>query len=178
MALEAPPLYDAIAVIPGSEYGMVKPPRQASAWPKFQIGPEWLDHIDAIQRRVDRSPDRRVHVRLTGQVASIPTTALPLLTVDSGIYRITYYFRVTRAGSVSSSLTFTLTWTDGTIVIPRSGAAEAGNTTSTYQFGTFIVRSDQNQPISYATTYADCGGAVAMAYLLDVIVEQLAADSV
>jgi hypothetical protein len=85
---------------------------------------------------------------------------------------------VTRAGSVSSSLQFTLSWTDGAVAQSASGAAETGNVTTTKQMGTMPIRVDASTPISYSTTYADGGGAVSMQYSLDVILEAVALDTV
>ena len=177
MAIEAPPLRDAIAVIPGEEYGQVTSPSKSMKWPTFLIGRAWLDHINTIQTRLDDAPEIRAQVSLTAQAASIPTTPVPLATIPPGVYRVSYSFQITRVGSVSSSLALTIGWTSRGQALTRVGAAEAGNLITTYQFGTIYIRSDDNSPITYATTYADGGGAVSMQYSLDLVAVQLAADA-
>lgn len=110
-------------------------------------------------------------VRLTGQSASIATTSLPLPALTTASYRLIYYARITTAGSVSSSLTVTVGWTDGGVVQSYSGAAMTGNTTTTTQNGVLLLDVDAVTSLTYATTYADGGGATAMAYKLTMRLE-------
>src|SRR5204863_5568747 len=107
---------------------------------------------------------------LTGQSASISTTAIPMGTIAAGLYRVQWEARITTPGTVSSSLTITISYTDDGVSCSQSGAAITGNTTSTVQSGVILVESDQTVPISYATTYASAG-ATAMVYKLNVTCE-------
>lgn len=144
---------------------------RVSAWP---INFQWLKWLNGVVEEVEKKPTRRGKVVLNGQVASLPTTVIPIPQVDAGLWRVTYRFRITTPGGVSSSLTFALSWTDGGVAQTFTGAAEAGNLTTTKQADTVPLRTDPNTPITFATTYASAGAP--MAYSLDVVAEQVAMD--
>ena len=148
----------------------------AKTLPKLQVGPKWWQWFSDLKLEVDEKPARRTTVNLSGQSASIATTALPILTVSPGIWRISYAVRVTTVAGVSSSIQVTLTWTEGTVVQTESGAALAGNLTTTREGATRIIRSDSASPISYSTTYAS-DAATAMRYSLDIVAEELSLDA-
>lgn len=109
-------------------------------------------------------------VTLEAQSASISATDLPEMVLPAGVYRVSYYTRVTTAAGVSSSLTVTFAWTDGGVAQTYSGAAMNGNTTTTYQSGSIVIRSDAGAAVTYATTYAS-NPASAMQYSLDAFIE-------
>ena len=102
-------------------------------------------------------------------------TALPLASIPAGIYRVSYYARITTPATVSSSLIVTISHTDRTIALTQSASAITGNTITTTQFGTLVLRVDRNSPVSYSTTYASVG-ATPMAYALDLAIEQVSLD--
>lgn len=104
---------------------------------------------------------------VSGSGASIGVTALGAA-VAPGIYRVSFYARITRPGTVSSSLTVTLSWTDGGVACTKSFTAITGNTTGTTGSETYLVRSDSGTNVSYSTTYASVG-ATTMTY--DLVVE-------
>ncbi len=122
---------------------------------------------------VNAAPFQWAHVFKLGQEASIAATVVyqTALRVEA-VYRVSYTQRITRAGTVSSSLTFTLAWTAGGVAQSQSGAAMTGNTTATQQNGVFVIRADASTTITYAALYAS-SGATTMTYTLDVLVEQL-----
>ena len=116
-------------------------------------------------------------VELTAQAASIaattiPTTfpALPNTRLLPGVYRVSYYTRVSRAASTSSELTISIRWVDGGVTLTQAGTLLNGNTTSTYQTSTFLLRVDTGTQISYLTTYASVG-ATSMQYRLNLKLE-------
>ena len=111
-------------------------------------------------------------VELTDQSASIGLTAIPTNTLSAGVYRVSYYVRVTQAAGTSSSIIVTLSWTDGGVSCGMSSAALTGNLTSTVGTGTAVTEIDASSPISYSTTYASVGAPV-MKYKLTVILETL-----
>jgi hypothetical protein len=131
--------------------------------------PEWFYNLVT---RLNRTVDRRQIVALTGQTASIVATDVPLPTLTAGLYRVTYYARVTRAATTSSELTVSLRWTDGGVTITRAGTLLNGNTTGTYETGSALVRIDNATTLRYLTTYASVG-ATAMAYALYLVVEEV-----
>ena len=162
MALEfaAAPVRDAIAV-------------EDPTTEKLMLPRVWIDWFTALTLRLDTQTQALNTVELSAQQASIGTTAIPLDVLSTGLYRITYYTRITTPATVSSSLIITLGWTDGSVSCTSSGAAVTGNTVSTVQGGTIMVRNDQASPLTYATTYASVG-ATPMQYALDILVEQIA----
>lgn len=164
MALEfaAAPVRDEIAV-PEPKTGRLLLPRV------------WIDWFTALTIQVERNPERLQTVELEQQGSSIGTTPIPLDVLSEGLYRLTYYLRITRAATTSSSLSVTFGWTDGAVSCAFSTpAAVTGNTTNTVRGDTILVRSDQAAPLTYATTYASVG-ATSMQYSLDIVVEQVSA---
>lgn len=113
-------------------------------------------------------------VTLAAQSASISTTdALPD-TGASGLFRVSWFLRVTQAATTSSSVAVTVGWTDGSVALTSSGAALTGNTTSTYQTGSLLVQADAATALTYSTTYSSTG-ATAMQYGLSLTAERVGA---
>lgn len=136
---------------------------------------KWLDWfslrllatVNALVKLLTKPP-----VSLTAQHAAISTTAIPLPVLSGGTYRLAYYLRITTADAVSSRVTVTLGWTDGTIVCAASGAAVTGNTTSTFQSGTVTVNADASTALTYSTAYTS-NTPGQMQYKLTIAVEQI-----
>ena len=138
------------------------------------LAQELVDWFLEQQNRTNDSPEQLARTALTGQVASIATTPVAMPDLTTGTYRISVYARITTAAVTSSSLSVTISWTDGGIACSKTfAAAMTGNTTATTgEPFVLIVDIDANAAISYATTYAS-NGAGEMAYKLTIIVEKL-----
>lgn len=108
---------------------------------------------------------------VSGSSAAIGITAIGAA-VASGIYRVSFYARITRAATTSSSLTVTVSFTDGGVACTKTFTAITGNTTGTTGSETYLVRSDSGTNISYATAYASVG-ATTMQYDLTVELESI-----
>lgn len=115
-------------------------------------------------------------VSATAQSASIGATTLYAVPAGgAGVYRITYYMKITTAGSTSGSVTLTLSWTDVddsaalSVVIPTP--ANATDITGVVS-GELVVDAKLSTNIQYATTYASAGGT-AMVYKLKIKAEAL-----
>lgn len=130
----------------------------------------WVKSFQEQADRVETSPQRRAAVSLEDQGAAIAATSIPISGLTSGVYRLSYIARITRAASTSSSLTVTLQWTHGGVSISQAGAAITGNTTATQQNAHLLIYADQGTPIRYSTAYASVG-ATSMQYALIVIAE-------
>ena len=131
----------------------------------------WLQ--TSIVASVANAPTVFPTVTLTAQGASIGTTPVPLPSLASGLYRVTYYARITTpatTGAATSSLIVTFGWTESTVTLSASGAAITGNLTTSMQTGTLMLLIDAATPISYATTYAS-NTAGEMKYRLSILVE-------
>ena len=125
----------------------------------------WVRYLQSVVNITNNAARKLVAVSKTGQTAAISATALETGTLDPGVYRVGYTARITTAAGTSSSLTTTVTWTDGSV-------AMTGNTTATQQNNTMLIHIDKGAAINYATTYAT-SGAPAMQYSLYVLAEQI-----
>lgn len=132
------------------------------------LAQEIIDWLLEQQGRTDTTAQQIGSLTpLTAQGASIAATPIPMPDLSAGRYGVSYYARITRAGSVSSSLIVTIGWTDGGVSCTRATTALTTNTTASTVSGVVPLRSAANAPITIATTYADGGGATSMQYSLD-----------
>lgn len=154
ITLQPPPLKDAVI---------------ESAKAPF-ITKTWATFFRVLADRLQSSAQTQIAIALSAQSASIALTSL--VASASGLYRVSYRFRVTSAAAVSSSLQVTITTTSGGVTCTQSSAAYTGNVTNAPQSGSFIVKADPLTPISYNTTYASNPGAT-MVYELNLVVEAL-----
>lgn len=136
------------------------------------VSNSWIIWLQSQSTGISNAPTKITDVPISAASASIVPTSLNLGATSQGVYRVTYYARISRAASASSSLTVSIQWTDGGVAITGSGAAITGNTTTTFQSNTLLLQSDANSPITYSTTYSSTG-ATTMQYTLRVIVEQM-----
>jgi hypothetical protein len=158
--IESPPLQDSLTAVDSSSPRPNFISRTWAIWLQNSLVPRVQDGGQIIKSQT-----------LIGQSAAIPLTPIPMGTLADGLYRVSLYARITTAASVSSSLTPTLTWTDGGVPQTGSGAPLTGNTTATSGGFVVLIHSDANAPISYSTAYTSVG--TTMTYRLDIIVEAL-----
>lgn len=130
----------------------------------------WASWLRSLVDRAQVAAFAVKTVALTAQTASLGLTSLAPLA--SGLYRVTYRFRVSTAAGVSSSLKVTISDTEGGIAVTQSSAAYTGNATNAPQSGSFLVHADPTTPLQVSTTYAS-NPAGAMVYELDVLLEAL-----
>lgn len=171
----APPFYS-VAVTPRDP---IDAQRQGIRLPDLIMSDDWLRYFNEQQRVIEKATQAVAlgpQVNLASQGASIGTTAIPLGTLSAGLYRVSYYFRITRAATASSSLQLTIGWTE-TVSLTISGTAETGNTVTTVQVGTLPLVVDASSAITYATSYSSTG-ATSMLYRLRIDVERVTLDSV
>ena len=134
----------------------------------------WLQWWSRVPDTLESIPNIINTVSLTAQNASLSATDFSGIVLPEGLYRASYYARITTAAGVSSSLTVALAWTDGGVAMSLTGAAITGNTTGTYQSGSTILHADENTDINYSTTYASNAAGV-MQYRLDLSLEKIKA---
>ena len=134
------------------------------------IESDWYQWFLALVTRTDKTSERVLRTRVQTQAASIAPTSLALGTLAPGLYRVTWRFRVTRAATTSSSLLVTLGWTESGLSLTRSSPAKTGNTTTTEDTDSWLIRVDQATAVTYATTYASVG-ATTMQYEVELVVE-------
>jgi hypothetical protein len=153
---------------PPLETPIVEPPGKGQA-PTWTITKVWANWLRSLIDRTQAAAAAVGRIVLAGQVASIGLSSL--VPLASGLYRVTYRFRVSTAASVSSSLLVTITATDGGVTVTQSSPAYTGNVTNQPQSGVIVMRCDPSTPLRYSTTYASVG--TPMAYALDLQVEAL-----
>ena len=114
-------------------------------------------------------------VDLTAQSANIGATNL-IAVPTAGVYRISAYIIVTRAGGSSSTLPATvITWFD-----QQSGVAQSltltptnnGNSTTTYQEAVGVISANTGA-IQYSTTGYVSAGSPSMQYALHIRIESM-----
>lgn len=108
---------------------------------------------------------------LTGQSASIATTTA-LTVTQNGLYRLSWYLRITTVDAVSSSAQLIVTWREGGVTLTKTFPALTGNTTSTYDGAVWPFAADSGTLITYAVTYAS-NTPLQMRYRLSLVMEQI-----
>jgi hypothetical protein len=141
--------------------------------PKAFINPRWQRYLSDSRDESVLKPTRRAIARYVNQAGAIGVTPLPIGIPNAGLWRISYYVRITTPGTISSSLEVTFLWDDEGVTVPLTGAAIVGNTITTVQFGTLPIDVDADTPISVSTTYASAG-ATPMQYKLTITAEDVA----
>jgi hypothetical protein len=152
---------------------MVNPPmpaRDAMIDERGLVRRIWQVWFRNLTNAVNDAPARIQTIALVGQSASIGATSIPSATLTAGLYRVTWYLRISTAAGTSSSVTVTIGWTDDTVTMSLSGAAVTGNTTTTSQTQTSLLAVDNASPVTYATVYSSAGSP-AMQYALDITLE-------
>lgn len=111
-------------------------------------------------------------VTLSAQTDSIAVTPVPSGSLAPGLYRMTYFVRVTSAAGVASSIQVIFSFTDGGVSCTFPGTVFNGNLTTTVGSQTATFNIDAASPVSYSTAYTS-NPANAMTYELFVILEAL-----
>jgi hypothetical protein len=132
----------------------------------------WNDWLNAILRRVTAAVTVLGRVLLVSQGAAVVTTAIPAGSLNTGLYRISWFLRITTPATTSSSVTLTFGWTDAGQALTSAAAAVNGNTATTFQTGTLVVSADALTNLTYAAAYASVGGT-SMKFKLSIAVESL-----
>lgn len=136
------------------------------------LNTDYYQYLFALQARTQAASELLTNpLVLTEQAAAIAATPIPLPELQSGLYIVRYYARITTPASVNSSLTVTFTCTESGLSIPQSGQAITGNTTTTAKSESFVLLVDANSPITYATAYVS--NLAGMKYRLTITVEAL-----
>lgn len=132
----------------------------------------WVAWVSDLVEKVDLDVTLVASASLTTQAASISATSFGRAVSTEGLYRVSYFARITRAATTSSSLTVAIGGVNGGVTCSMSGSAMTGNTTATVQSGTVNIQSDASESLTYTTTYASSGGT-AMQYGLWLTLERV-----
>jgi hypothetical protein len=155
--------------------GLAPPPTQDPVvGPGGLLSTSWLQWFTRLPATLAAIPSRLNAVSLTAQDASLPATDFSGGLLGEGLYRATYYARITQAATSSSSLTVAFSWTEGGITQTATGTAITGNTTTSGGSYSTLMRVDRGSAVNYATTYAS-SGATPMLHSLFVVLEKIEA---
>jgi len=133
------------------------------------MDPQWVRWLTSMSDRVNSSPSL-LFTATSGTVsASIPATSAQTAPLSAGLYRVSYYLQVVTPASVSSSITFTLSWTNAYgVVCSKSGAALTGNATATQQNDVWAVSISASTDIEYSVAYVSVGTAMTYSVMVNV----------
>lgn len=126
----------------------------------------WQSLIDGFQQS-----NNVANTPVTAQTAAITTTNA-YVTLAAGLYRVSYYMRKTAADGVSSSLAFTLGWTDNGVPVTYTNPALTLDSVVAVQSGSSVVYADANAAITFAVAYAS-NTPGKMTYNLYIVIESL-----
>lgn len=129
----------------------------------------WTDYLTRLVTTVQAAATRVNSTAQTAQTGSIAATDISSGNLKAGVYRVSYYARITEPASISSSLQVTISWTDGGVAQSLTGAALTGNTSTTLETFSYLIHIDAGSPVRYAVAYGSAG--TPMQYRLDVVLE-------
>src|SRR5262245_20575833 len=115
------------------------------------------------------------NVVIPQQGGAIGATPIPTGALVAGLYRVTWYLRVTTPAGTSSSVGLSIGWIEGGVACSFAGPPVTGNTNASVQSQTFMMHIDPATPLSYAVGYASTPAG--MQYALYLVVELVQADA-
>ena len=140
----------------------------------YHVDDEWVQYFSSQAQTQTTASTRVAQVALSGQTASIGTTAIATGNLPAGLYQVSWIIHITRAATVNSSIDITIGFTQDSNSLSKAFTAITGNTTSTFGDGILaLMNIDGGSPVTYATTYASAG-ATSMEYSISVTLNQLA----
>jgi hypothetical protein len=140
-----------------------------------------ISSYNAISTVDDGVPAEYAHANLTAQSAAISSTLLYAVpaTGGTGMYRISWSAKVTRASSTGSTLGggngFQINYTDAddsVVVTTPPSVTSTGNTTGTQISGVVVVNAKSSTNIQYSFGYTS-SGSTSMQYSLHVKLEAM-----
>lgn len=148
------------------------PFRSAVAIAQGLIGRDWHEWLRQLAQAVDAAAQRVGTLpAVAAQGAALAAQTIVTAPV-TGLYRVGYYLRVTRAATVSSSATVTMRWTDGGVACLFTFGALTGNTVDTVGSALRDIRADKGSAITIEVAYASVG-ATSMQFGLEARAELL-----
>ncbi len=133
----------------------------------------WYTYFRGQGQLLDQGPTRiGTPVALTSQDTSLGTTPITSETLTAGLYRVTYYLRVTTADGVTSSIRVNLAWDDNGVSCTHNFTALTNDTVTLPASESFMLNLTA-PPLTYSTTYASNTPAK-MKYKLSLVLEAVA----
>jgi len=134
---------------------------------------DWTRWLLALFGTVSAQPTvLGTRVNLTKQGASIPSTAFPVPALIGGLVRVSWYLRITKVATTSSSVNVTIGYTESSLALSISSTPVTGNSLTSVQSGSALLMTDQASALTYQTTYVS-NAAGEMQYRFAACVEQV-----
>lgn len=149
-----------------------KPLLDANGKPRWIMGRIWINYIRTLISLLNVAPGVVAQAFAYTQSAAVPSTPIPGPALTAGFYRVSYFLRCVQAAGVSSAFQVTFSFLQGAVPLTKVGTNVNGNTTASFDQGTFFFKIDSPGPLSYAVSYASVGAPVAQ-FNVDVIVEAI-----
>lgn len=158
--------------------GKVKEPFKLRLLVKF----EWIKWLQSVAKALNAAPLIVGNLWSIANVASIAAATIPVTAtstasapnqVGNGLYRISWYLRVSIPSSGTSTIQLILGWVSGGVTMQQVNAAVTGNATTSYQSGSIAVQTDAGSELTYQTIYGSIG-ITDMQYELYITVEEIA----
>ena len=130
----------------------------------------FADWLLALVQRASTVAQAVATLALTGKSSALGLTSL--VTVATGVYRVSYRLRVSTPASTSSSLSLSVVTTEGGVVCTQTSAALASNVANVPLSGVFVVHADPSTPIQVSAAYTSVG--TPMVWQADIVAEQVA----
>ena len=135
------------------------------------VSEQWEQYFAHSQAVQETFPSRVHSVSLTSQSASIGATDMTDGTLSAGLYRVSYYARITTQEG-GSFLDVALDWSDGTVTRTFTALSIVGDSTANFQSESKLIRIGALTPVRYSTTYTAVG---TLRYALDLVLEEVLA---
>jgi hypothetical protein len=129
----------------------------------------WTEWFSAVTSAFNGVSRRVASGAWTTHGASIAASTLAEK-LEAGVYHLGVCLVLSRAASVSSSISVPISWTSGGIARTLT-ALITSNLTSTLQSQYIVIRVDADSSVTYTATYAS-SGATTMQYALDIVLEK------
>jgi len=117
----------------------------------------WTDFFMELTKVIAAAPQRLIVSEALNLGASVGVTTPAVGLHGPGLYRITFYLRIVRPATVSSSVLVNLQWTDKGVNVTLPFPALTLNLTRGITTGTALARADSANSLGYSTTYSSVG---------------------
>jgi len=138
-----------------------------------KLSTRWYVYFRGQNQLVDQGPTRiGTPIELASQDTSIGVTPITSETLTAGLYRVTYYLRVTTPDGVASSVRVNLAWDDQGVSCTHNFTALTNDTVTLPASESFLLHLTA-PPLTYTTTYSSNTPAK-MKYSLTIVLEAVA----
>jgi hypothetical protein len=132
----------------------------------------WIAWLQSLVDAIQAAAAVVGSLSITGRSSAVVATPLNTNGLTDGFYKVTFYLRISRPASVSSSAQIVIGWTDGGVALSTTGTLLNGNTTATLQSGIVTIKVDQGTDVTVGVNYASVGGT-SMQFAIEARLERV-----